>query len=189
MKYGNYTNETITNEIQNTVDTNTTQNNEVLENPNEQNIIEEPRENKVDENQTSQDKNEITEGNTTESGNIIDDTSTEGERRYLVISPEKMAKDLDGIVTKDGVQTEEAGTGYKIIIDGNEYIIVKRGDANGDGYVKSNDYLIIKDYIIGNKGIELKDEYLQAADVTNDKAVKANDYLKIKDHIMYGVDI
>ena len=48
--------------------------------------------------------------------------------------------------------------------------------------------VIIKDYIIG-KNTNLKDEYLQASDVTNDKAVKANDYLKIKDHIMYGVEI
>jgi len=121
-------------------------------------------------------------------GNIGDDTNGE-ERKFLIISPEKMAKDLDGIVTKDGVETEEAGTGYKIIIDETQYTIVKRGDANGDGYVKANDYLIIKDYIIGNKAVVLEDEYLQAADVTNDKAVKANDYLKIKDHIMYGIDI
>ena len=75
-----------------------------------------------------------------------------------------------------------------ITINDKEYIIVKRGDANGDGYVKANDYLIIKDYIIGANS-QLKNEYLQAADVTNDKSVKANDYLKIKDHIMYGVEI
>ena len=119
---------------------------------------------------------------------IIEDDTTQSERKYLVIAPDKQAKDLGGVVTKNGVETEEAGTGYIINIDGKEYIIVKRGDANGDGYVKANDYLIIKDYIIGTN-TNLADEYLQAADVTNDKFVKANDYLKIKDHIMYEVEI
>ncbi len=207
---GNIVNEIINNETINNY-TNETNVNETINNEvNEinQNIIEEPGNNNVndnntsansveDENQTNQDGNEIISGNINENNtnenstneNIGDDTNGESERKYLVISPEKMAKDLDGIVTKDGVQTEEAGTGYKIIINEKEYIIVKRGDANGDGYVKANDYLIIKDYIIGNKGVSLNDEYLQAADVTNDKAVKANDYLKIKDHIMYGVDL
>lgn len=177
---------------------NTIQNNEIGEGSS-QNIIDESVNNNINENstignilgdnnQTNSNRNEISSENNTNE-NIGDDTNGENERKYLVISPEKMAKDLDGIVTKDGIQTEEAGTGYKIVINEKEYIIVKRGDANGDGYVKANDYLIIKDYIIGNKGIELKDEYLQAADVTNDKAVKANDYLKIKDHIMYGVDL
>ncbi len=134
-------------------------------------------------------ENETIGNNLNESNNeIIEDDTTQEDRKYLVISPEKQAKDLDGVVTKNGVETEEAGTGYKINIDGKEYIIVKRGDANGDGYVKANDYLIIKDYIIGTN-TNLVDEYLQAADVTNDKFVKANDYLKIKDHIMYEVEI
>ena len=177
MSGGNITNEI----VNNVVNENITHNNEIGEGSN-QNIIDESG-NNINENNTV--TNSVGDNNQTNP----DDTNGEGERKYLVISPEKMAKDLDGIVTKNGIQTEEAGTGYKIVINEKEYIIVKRGDANGDGYVKANDYLIIKDYIIGNKGIELNDEYLQAADVTNDKAVKANDYLKIKDHIMYGVDL
>ncbi len=137
--------------------------------------------------------NDVVENNNvteqTENNEIIeDDTKNENDRKYLSIGPEKQSADLDGVVTKNGVETEEAGTGYLIVINEKEYIIVKRGDVNGDGYVKANDYLIIKDYIIGTN-TSLRDEYLQAADVTNDKAVKANDYLKIKDHIMYGVEI
>ncbi len=143
----------------------------------------------VDNQNTTTNENEQS-GNTTEGSNneLIEDDTKQDERRYLVIGPDKQAADLEGIVTKNGVQTEEAGTGYIITINDKEYIIVKRGDVNGDGYVKANDYLIIKDYIIGTN-LNLKDEYLQAADVTNDKSVKANDYLKIKDHIMYGVEI
>ena len=164
---------------ENVAGNNNTQVNIVGENSSQSNI--------TDENNTG--NTTIEDNNSNETNNeIIEDDTTQSERKYLVIAPDKQAKDLDGIVTKDGVETEEAGTGYKINIDGKEYIIVKRGDANGDGYVKANDYLIIKDYIIGtNKN--LVDEYLQASDVTNDKSVKANDYLKIKDSIMYGVEI
>ncbi len=177
-------NENITeeNENQNNTENNEKQDNKVNnESTNEtenNNQIEDNNVNIGENNEQSQNNNEV----------IEDDTKGEDERKYLVIGPDKNAEDLNGIVTKNGVETKEAGTGYKIFIDGKEYIIVKRGDANGDGYVKANDYLIIKDYIIG-KNKNLKDEYLQAGDVTNDKSVKANDYLKIKDHIMYGVEI
>ncbi len=171
------TNETKSDENKNANETESNENTNNIEN----NQVEENNNNDVNigqNNEQNQTNNEV----------IEDDTKGEEERKYLVIGPDKNADDLDGIVTKNGVETKEAGTGYRILIDGKEYIIVKRGDANGDGYVKANDYLIIKDYIIG-KNQNLKDEYLQAADVTNDKAVKANDYLKIKDHIMYGVEI
>ncbi len=141
-----------------------------------------------DDNQTNNTESNNAEGNNETSKNELIEDDTQNERKYLIIGPKTQSADLEGIVTKNGVQTQEAGTGYTIEINGKKFIIVKRGDANGDGYVKANDYLIIKDYIIGNN-TNLKDEYLQASDVTNDKAVKANDYLKIKDHIMYGVEI
>ena len=175
---------------ENETEENATEKNTTVENSTDENITNESdlqKNDTVEDNSTIE--NETIGNNLNESNNeIIEDDTTQSDRKYLVISPEKQAKDLDGIVTKNGVETEEAGTGYKINIDGKEYIIVKRGDANGDGYVKANDYLIIKDYIIGTN-TNLVDEYLQAADVTNDKFVKANDYLKIKDHIMYEVEI
>ncbi len=189
--------------VENIIDENGTDENLIDENITDKNVTEDDEteenatvENSTDENITNDTvednstiENETIGNNLNESNNkIIEDDTTQEDRKYLVISPEKQAKDLDGVVTKNGVETEEAGTGYKINIDGKEYIIVKRGDANGDGYVKANDYLIIKDYIIGTN-TNLVDEYLQAADVTNDKFVKANDYLKIKDHIMYEVEI
>ena len=42
---------------------------------------------------------------------------------------------------------------------------------------------------MGQNGVSLENEYIEAADVTGDKLVKANDYLKIKDHIMYDTDL
>ncbi len=158
--------------------------------------------NETIDNQTGTDNETMTNKTETKNETVVNQTETENKdgdnqtemgnettnNQYFIIGPDKKASDLGGIVTKDGLETEEAGTGYQIEIEGKTYTIVKRGDANGDGYVKANDYLIIKDYIIGTN-TNLKDEYLEASDVTNDKAVKANDYLKIKDHIMYGVDI
>ncbi len=167
---------------------NVTEENDITEN----NVIYNEILNDNDENMINNNINETINSNTineTTNQNEIKDDTTNQEREFLVISPEKMSKDLDGIVTKDGIQKEEAGTGYILTKDGKNITIVKRGDANGDGYVKANDYLIIKDYIMGTGKVKLENEYLQAGDVTNDKAVKANDYLKIKDHIMYGVSV
>ena len=100
---------------------------------------------------------------------------------------------MEGMVILRG--TEEI-KGTKMVATGdiaktaNEiYTIVKKGDTNGDGYVKANDYLIIKDYIMETGNVILKGIYKEAADVTGDNKVKANDYLKIKDYIMYDIDI
>ena len=120
------------------------------------------------------------------------------KEKIIKMEPNTTVKDLKSlgsikVTTADGKKEikddEIIGTGYKIVIGGKTYTAVKLGDVNGDGYVKANDYLIIKDYIMKQKNIDLKNEFLQAADVTNDKKVKANDYLKIKDHIMYGISI
>ncbi len=56
------------------------------------------------------------------------------------------------------------------------------GDANQDGQVKSNDYLMIKDFVMGKYYLSSAQE--ESADVTGDGKLKSNDYLKIKDYIM-----
>ena len=80
-------------------------------------------------------------------------------------------------------------TGDIANMGGTKYTIVKKGDSTGDGYVKANDYLIIKDYIMETGTAKLEGAFKMAADVTGDNQVKANDYLKIKDHIMYGIEL
>ncbi len=62
-----------------------------------------------------------------------------------------------------------------------------RGDTSGDGLVKSNDYLMIKDYIMGD--FRLNDNQIKAADVSGDGLVKSNDYLMIKDYIMGKIQL
>lgn len=179
-----YSNETEENVISNEVNENQVEENNIDGNNIEQNNVDE---NNADENDINQTNLTIND-NSTQENNVQTGENTEpDENKYIIIAPDKMAKDLDGIVTNNGEKTEIAGTGYVLEKDGEKFVIIKRGDVNGDGYVKANDYLIIKDYIMDRT--TLADEYLKAADVTNDKKVKANDYLKIKDHIMYEINL
>lgn len=74
------------------------------------------------------------------------------------------------------------GTGAKIKIGETEYTLVMLGDVNGDGLVKSKDYMMIKNYIMGT--LELSEVEKKAADVNKDGEIKSKDYMMIKNHIM-----
>ncbi len=89
------------------------------------------------------------------------------------------------VITKDGIilgDGELVGTGCIIKIGVNNYTVVKKGDVNGDGYIKATDYMKIKNYIMGT--VSLLDAEKSAADVNSDSSVKATDYMKIKNYIM-----
>lgn len=90
------------------------------------------------------------------------------------------------IVDNNGVEitgTTPVGTGAKVKIDGEEkYTIVKLGDVSGDGEIKSKDYMMIKNYIMGT--LTLTDVQKKAADVSKDEEIKSKDYMMIKNHIM-----
>ena len=77
-------------------------------------------------------------------------------------------------------------TGDKITMKLNNeektYSIYVYGDVNGDGEAKANDYLMIKDHIMGKT--KLSGVYYKASDVNKDGQAKANDYLMVKDYIM-----
>ena len=77
-------------------------------------------------------------------------------------------------------------TGDKVTISsGNDtrvYYIVIYGDINGDGSIKANDYVLIKNYIMGNKYLD--GAKLKAADINRDGNVKASDYVLVKNNIM-----
>ena len=80
------------------------------------------------------------------------------------------------------VTTGNVGTGYKITIEDKTYTIVKLGDINGDGQIKTIDYMKIKNHIM-NIDV-LKDTYLKAADVNNDSKISTIDYMMVKNQIM-----
>ena len=94
------------------------------------------------------------------------------------VVPEAVIKN---VVDKE-VTSGNIGTGYTIKVDGRTYTVVKKGDTNGDGVVKSTDYMRIKNYIMGST--ELTEAQKQAADVNKDGVVKSTDYMKIKNYIM-----
>ena len=63
-----------------------------------------------------------------------------------------------------------------------EYVIIKKGDANADGVVNTFDYIRIMNYIMGNKTLS-EDEKL-AADANADGTVNTFDYIRIMNYIM-----
>ncbi len=77
-------------------------------------------------------------------------------------------------------------TGMSFVIDiaGStyEYIVVVKGDANGDGLIYATDYVKIKNQIMGRSTLD--GAYLLAADIDNDGNIYAIDYVKIKNYIM-----
>ncbi len=66
-----------------------------------------------------------------------------------------------------------------VAIDGPEYVL---GDANGDGIVKVQDILIIRNHILGI--ITLTGGNLEAVDVNRDGLVKVQDILIIRNYLL-----
>lgn len=62
------------------------------------------------------------------------------------------------------------------------YVVVIKGDVNGDGLIYATDYVSIKNHIMGKK--KLEGAYLKAADINNDNNIYATDYVRIKNYIM-----
>ena len=94
-----------------------------------------------------------------------------GKTKYTV-------KDKKGNV----VDGKLLGTGHTIIFDDITYTIVKKGDINGDGLIKSIDYMYIKNIIMDRTPV---DEFQKkAADLNHDNEIKSLDYMYIKNIIM-----
>ncbi len=62
------------------------------------------------------------------------------------------------------------------------YVVVVKGDVNGDGLIYATDYVKIKNHIMGKT--KLEGAYLKAADINNDNNIYATDYVRIKNYIM-----
>ena len=56
------------------------------------------------------------------------------------------------------------------------------GDINGDGEVRSTDYMLIKNYIMGKTKFKVSQKI--AADLNKDEEVKSTDYMLVKNYIM-----
>ena len=179
-------------------DENNVLNNEVIDEDNTLNneVIDEI-ENSVIDNEIIGD-NTVEDDNETEEPDIGDNEPEDGEddletERIIIVESSATANSLSNATITRGdklISGEQViATGDIANMGGTKYTIVKKGDSTGDGYVKANDYLIIKDYIMETGTAKLEGAFKMAADVTGDSQVKANDYLKIKDHIMYGIEL
>ena len=189
-------NNVLNNEV---IDEDNTLNNEIIDE--ESNVLNneviDEIENSVIDNEIIGD-NTVEDDNETEEPDIGDNEPDDSEddletERIIIVESDATANSLPNATITRGdklISGEQViATGDIANMGGTKYTIVKKGDSTGDGYVKANDYLIIKDYIMETGTAKLEGAFKMAADVTGDSQVKANDYLKIKDHIMYGVEI
>lgn len=119
----------------------------------------------------------IEPGYTTEK--FLNKVSTNAIIKYMKPSGEELQKE------------DKIATGTKIIFKFNEeldeYVVVIKGDINGDGKISASDYVICKNYIMGTK--ELSGVYKNAADINRDNKVSASDYVKCKNYIMGTTNI
>ncbi len=124
---------------------------------------------------------------------ILEDIKIDEENKQIIVTPDMLAKDINEnnsnlVITDAKGKSVKAndliGTGYKVKdkSTSKEYVIVKKGDTNGDGKVKATDYMCIKNYIMNTK--KFKECEKAAADVNGDGKVKATDYMRIKNYIM-----
>ncbi|MCD8028982.1 MAG: dockerin type I domain-containing protein [Erysipelotrichaceae bacterium] len=88
--------------------------------------------------------------------------------------------------SSNAITTGTVSTGMTLTLKtnnvSNTYTIVIRGDVNGDGKIKSSDYVRIKNYIMGN--VTLTGAQKLAADANKDGSIKSSDYVRIKNTIM-----
>ena len=90
-------------------------------------------------------------------------------------------EDSDNVVVSKSL----VGTGTTITLTTNgitldTITVMVIGDVNGDGRVRSNDYLLIKKHIESPTFTGVK---LEAANVNGDASVNTTDYLRVKRHI------
>lgn len=127
--------------------------------------------------------------NNTDTNNLISSDKVKIKDQAVVITPNTKVSDIkkvlgNNIVIKDlnGKELSSsavAGTGCRI---DDKYTVAMLGDINGDGKVKSTDYMLIKNYIMGKTKFKVSQKI--AADLNKDEKVKATDYMLVKNYIM-----
>ena len=88
-----------------------------------------------------------------------------------------VVKNADGKKVTSG----NIGTGYTVTYNGKTFTVVKLGDTNGDGEVKSVDYVRVKNELRGKA--DLTSSQTKAADANNDGKVSSADYVRIKNYM------
>lgn len=111
--------------------------------------------------------------------------------KIITVTPDAIAKDIleafgrpTKITRANGNylsgESESMATGY-IIED--KYIVIKKGDCNGDGTVDTGDTYILKCVILNMKKFE-NDSYKKAADINNDNSLDTGDTFLLKKQVL-----
>lgn len=99
------------------------------------------------------------------------------------------AKSADGAVTF--APTDRLGTGNVITItDGTtteNYRLVIKGDANGDGAINAVDYVSIRNHIMESS--LLSSYYKLAADIDKNNSISSIDYINVRNYIMGNANL
>ncbi len=77
------------------------------------------------------------------------------------------------------------GTGSKIVLSNNEYIIIVDGDVNKDGKITALDYIAIRNHMMKERIIDSSSIEYKAADMNKDGNISVLDYINIR-KIMMG---
>ena len=82
-------------------------------------------------------------------------------------------------------ENDKVKTGDVVTTEDNDYVIILIGDANMDGKISPQDYIRIKNHILGTKVIT--DEInLLSGDANEDGKITPQDYIRIKNRILKG---
>lgn len=95
----------------------------------------------------------------------------------LIIAPGTSIEQIEG-ATLEG---EVLGTGAKIMLNGNTYVLTIKGDTNGDGAINSADLLKVVKHLTGASVLE--GAYLKASDCNGDGIINSADLLKVVKHL------
>lgn len=102
------------------------------------------------------------------------------------ITVANIKKSASEVVIKKGETTitdsSNVGTGYKVTLGKNTYVVIVLGDVNGDGKVNTGDTLAMSQHIENYKKITNAD-YLKAADANKDGKVNTGDSLVMRQHV------
>jgi len=90
-----------------------------------------------------------------------------------------LAAGYDAAIYKDDY--DYIGTGDAIMIGGETYFAVVKGDGDGDGLVTLRDADLCRRHIVGIESFE--GAFLQALDIDGDGRISIKDYVKIKQQI------
>lgn len=102
---------------------------------------------------------------------------------------EKFIGDID-VFSDEGVLLSDVdfvGTGCTVDIGSNSYTVIIKGDINGDGQIRANDYVLLKRIIIGS--YTANDVEIKAGCVGGTEFPRSVDYLIIKRHIIGSYDM